>query len=120
MFTELSRMLGIWLPMVLFLHAEKHSSVKESFRYAHLTCGSRKRVPGAPGRPSAAQEAFVTVEFGLETNQKEVTGWFESRPRCQASHSLLLVPLPFTFHSSWVGDVAPPLKYLLFFPPPPN
>nr|KAF6343624.1 signal peptide, CUB domain and EGF like domain containing 2 [Pipistrellus kuhlii] len=52
---------------------EKHSSVKESFRYAHLTCGSRKRVPGAPGRPSAAQEVFVTVEFGLETNQKEVT-----------------------------------------------
>ncbi|KAK1335951.1 hypothetical protein QTO34_003751 [Cnephaeus nilssonii] len=52
---------------------EKHSSVKESFRYAHLTCGFRKRVPGAPGRPSATQEVFITVEFELETNQKEVT-----------------------------------------------
>lgn len=109
------RFAGIWLPMILFLHTEKHSSVKESFRYAHLTCGFRKRAPGAPGRPSATKEVFITVEFELETNQKEVTGWFENRPRCQASHSLLLIPLPFTFPSSWVGDVVQPLKYLLFF-----
>ncbi|XP_047548290.1 signal peptide, CUB and EGF-like domain-containing protein 2 isoform X3 [Lutra lutra] len=52
---------------------EKHSSVKESFRYANLTCSSSKHVPGAPGRPSATKEMFITVEFELETNQKEVT-----------------------------------------------
>ncbi|XP_040114348.1 signal peptide, CUB and EGF-like domain-containing protein 2 isoform X3 [Oryx dammah] len=53
---------------------EKHSSVKESFRYANLTCSSGKQVPGGPGRPSAPKEMFITVEFELETNQKEVTG----------------------------------------------
>ncbi|XP_006873053.1 PREDICTED: signal peptide, CUB and EGF-like domain-containing protein 2 isoform X1 [Chrysochloris asiatica] len=52
---------------------EKHSSVKESFRYANLTCSSNKQVPGAPGRPSTTKEMFITVEFELETNQKEVT-----------------------------------------------
>ncbi|XP_017746917.1 PREDICTED: signal peptide, CUB and EGF-like domain-containing protein 2 isoform X8 [Rhinopithecus bieti] len=52
---------------------EKHSSVKESFRYVNLTCSSGKQVPGAPGRPSASKEMFITVEFELETNQKEVT-----------------------------------------------
>nr|XP_035977281.1 signal peptide, CUB and EGF-like domain-containing protein 2 isoform X3 [Halichoerus grypus] len=52
---------------------EKHSSVKESFRYANLTCSSGKQVPGAPGRPSATKEMFISVEFELETNQKEVT-----------------------------------------------
>uniref|UniRef100_A0A7N5KGX1 Signal peptide, CUB and EGF-like domain-containing protein 2 n=1 Tax=Ailuropoda melanoleuca TaxID=9646 RepID=A0A7N5KGX1_AILME len=52
---------------------EKQSSVKESFRYANLTCASSKQVPGAPGRPSATKEMFITVEFELETNQKEVT-----------------------------------------------
>ncbi|XP_033063522.1 signal peptide, CUB and EGF-like domain-containing protein 2 isoform X6 [Trachypithecus francoisi] len=52
---------------------EKHSSVKESFRYVNLTCSSGKQVPGAPGRPSASKEMFITAEFELETNQKEVT-----------------------------------------------
>uniref|UniRef100_A0A8C6EH39 Signal peptide, CUB and EGF-like domain-containing protein 2 n=1 Tax=Moschus moschiferus TaxID=68415 RepID=A0A8C6EH39_MOSMO len=52
---------------------EKHSSVKESFHYANLTCSSGKQVPGGPGRPSAPKEMFITVEFELETNQKEVT-----------------------------------------------
>ncbi|XP_073870489.1 signal peptide, CUB and EGF-like domain-containing protein 2 isoform X16 [Macaca fascicularis] len=52
---------------------EKHSSVKESFRYVNLTCSSGKQVPGAPGRPSASKEKFITVQFELETNQKEVT-----------------------------------------------
>ncbi|XP_052508404.1 signal peptide, CUB and EGF-like domain-containing protein 2 isoform X2 [Budorcas taxicolor] len=52
---------------------EKHSSVKESFRYANLTCSSGKQVPGGPGQPSAPKEMFITVEFELETNQKEVT-----------------------------------------------
>uniref|UniRef100_A0A452QB45 Protein CEGP1 n=1 Tax=Ursus americanus TaxID=9643 RepID=A0A452QB45_URSAM len=52
---------------------EKQSSVKESFRYANITCASSKQAPGAPGRPSATKEMFITVEFELETNQKEVT-----------------------------------------------
>ncbi|XP_032096591.1 signal peptide, CUB and EGF-like domain-containing protein 2 isoform X7 [Sapajus apella] len=52
---------------------EKHSSVKESFRYVNLTCSSGKQVPRAPGRPSTPKEMFITVEFELETNQKEVT-----------------------------------------------
>ncbi|XP_057363334.1 signal peptide, CUB and EGF-like domain-containing protein 2 isoform X4 [Manis pentadactyla] len=52
---------------------EKHSSVKESFRYTNLTCSSGKQVPAAPGRPSASKEMVITVEFELETNQKEVT-----------------------------------------------
>uniref|UniRef100_A0A8C0KFB3 Signal peptide, CUB and EGF-like domain-containing protein 2 n=1 Tax=Canis lupus dingo TaxID=286419 RepID=A0A8C0KFB3_CANLU len=63
----------IWLPIILFLHTEKHSSVKESFRYANLTCSFSKQVPGAPGRPSTTKEMFITVEFELEINQKEVT-----------------------------------------------
>nr|XP_039326742.1 signal peptide, CUB and EGF-like domain-containing protein 2 isoform X9 [Saimiri boliviensis boliviensis] len=52
---------------------EKHSSVKESFRYVNLTCSSGKQVPRAPGRPSTPKEMFITVEFELEINQKEVT-----------------------------------------------
>lgn len=93
----------IWLPIILFLHTEKQSSVKESFRYANITCASSKQAPGAPGRPSATKEMFITVEFELETNQKEVTGWFENSLWCQASHSLLLIPLLFTFRPSWGG-----------------
>nr|XP_045379910.1 signal peptide, CUB and EGF-like domain-containing protein 2 isoform X3 [Camelus bactrianus] len=52
---------------------EKHSSVKESFHYANLTCSSSNQVLAAPGRPSTTREMFITVEFELETNQKEVT-----------------------------------------------
>ncbi|KAB1272452.1 signal peptide protein; CUB and EGF-like domain-containing protein 2 [Camelus dromedarius] len=52
---------------------EKHSSVKESFHYANLTCSSGNQVLAAPGRPSTTREMFITVEFELETNQKEVT-----------------------------------------------
>uniref|UniRef100_A0A286Y2L7 Signal peptide, CUB and EGF-like domain-containing protein 2 n=1 Tax=Cavia porcellus TaxID=10141 RepID=A0A286Y2L7_CAVPO len=52
---------------------EKHSSVKESFRYVNLTCSSGKQVLGAPGRPSTPKEMFLTVEFERETYQKEVT-----------------------------------------------
>lgn len=112
----------IWLPIILFLHTEKHSSVKESFRYANLTCSSGKQVPGAPGRPSTPKEMFITVEFELETNQKEVTGWFENSLWCQTSYGLLLISLPFTFHHSCRGwglggwpEIVQPLKYLLFF-----
>lgn len=96
----------IWLPIILFLHTEKHSSVKESFRYTNLTCSSGKQVLAAPGRPSASKEMVITVEFELETNQKEVTGWFETSLWCQASHSLLLIPLPSTFHCSWGNNNA--------------
>ncbi|XP_060223042.1 signal peptide, CUB and EGF-like domain-containing protein 2 isoform X2 [Meriones unguiculatus] len=52
---------------------ERHSSVKESFQYANLTCSSVKRVPGALGRPSTPKEIFITVEFERETYKKEVT-----------------------------------------------
>ncbi|XP_012884132.1 PREDICTED: signal peptide, CUB and EGF-like domain-containing protein 2 [Dipodomys ordii] len=52
---------------------EKHSSVKESFRYANLTCISSKQVPGTPGRLSAPKDMFITVEFERETYPKEVT-----------------------------------------------
>lgn len=113
----------IWLPIILFLHTEKHSSVKESFRYANLTCSSGKQVPGAAGRPSTTKEIFITVEFELETNQKEVTGWFENSVWCQASHRLLFVPLPFTFHHSWEGGKSSvttevsPVFFFFFFTP---
>lgn len=115
----------IWLPIILFLHTEKHSSVKESFRYANLTCSSSKHVPGAPGRPSTTKEMFITVEFELETNQKEVTGWFENSLWCQASPSFLLIPLPFTFRHSLGGgggggsnatiEVSPVFLFCFFF-----
>uniref|UniRef100_A0A8C9QGQ3 Signal peptide, CUB and EGF-like domain-containing protein 2 n=1 Tax=Spermophilus dauricus TaxID=99837 RepID=A0A8C9QGQ3_SPEDA len=62
-----------WLPIILFLHTEKHSSVKESFRYANLTCSPGKQVPEPPGRSSTPKEMFITVEFERETYQKEVT-----------------------------------------------
>lgn len=90
-----------WLPMVLFLHTEQQSSVKESFRYANLTCSSGKRVPGAPGRLSAPKEMFITVEFERETYQKEVTGWSKA-----IYHARLLTACSFffAFHfSSFLG-----------------
>lgn len=80
-----------WLPILLFLHTERHSSVKESFQYANLTCSPGKQVPGALGRPNAPKEMFITVEFERETYEKEVTGWSESHLRCQASYSLSLL-----------------------------
>ncbi|EDM17886.1 similar to Cegp1 protein (predicted) [Rattus norvegicus] len=52
---------------------ERHSSVKESFHYANLTCSPGKQVLGALGRPNAPKEMFITVEFERETYQKEVT-----------------------------------------------
>ncbi|GAB1292544.1 Signal peptide, CUB and EGF-like domain-containing protein 2 [Apodemus speciosus] len=52
---------------------ERHSSVKESFQYANLTCSPGKRVPGALGRPNAPKEMLITVEFERETYEKEVT-----------------------------------------------
>ncbi|KAH0521124.1 Signal peptide, CUB and EGF-like domain-containing protein 2 [Microtus ochrogaster] len=55
------------------LSSERHSSVRESFQYANLTCSSGKQVPGALGRPSAPKEMFITVELERETYKKEVT-----------------------------------------------
>ncbi|XP_044537753.1 signal peptide, CUB and EGF-like domain-containing protein 2 [Gracilinanus agilis] len=52
---------------------EKYSSVKEAFRYVNLTCGSGKQIPGAFGRPAMTKEIFISVDFELEANQKEVT-----------------------------------------------
>ncbi|XP_056658087.1 signal peptide, CUB and EGF-like domain-containing protein 2 isoform X5 [Monodelphis domestica] len=52
---------------------EKYSSVKEGFRYVNLTCGSGKQIPGAFGRPTMTKEMFISVDFELEANQKEVT-----------------------------------------------
>uniref|UniRef100_A0A7N4PA96 Signal peptide, CUB and EGF-like domain-containing protein 2 n=1 Tax=Sarcophilus harrisii TaxID=9305 RepID=A0A7N4PA96_SARHA len=53
--------------------SEKYSSVKESFHYVNLTCGSGKQVPGAFGRPAPTKEMFISVDFELEANQQEVT-----------------------------------------------
>lgn len=104
-----------WLPIVLFLHTERHSSVKESFQYANLTCSSGKQVPGARGRPSAPKEMFIMVEFERETYKKEVTGWSESHLPCQASRDSFLLSLPSI--PSFLGSKNLTLKYLLLTPP---
>lgn len=105
-----------WLLIILFLHTERHSSVKESFQYANLTCSPGKQVPGALGRPNAPKEMFIMVEFERETYEKEVTGWSESHLRCQASYSLSLLSLPFISRHSWGWGqkLVQALKYLLF------
>jgi len=54
----------------------------ESFHYVNLTCSSGKKVHGALSRLPATREIFITADFELETNQKEVTGWLENNPRC--------------------------------------
>ncbi|XP_060117740.1 signal peptide, CUB and EGF-like domain-containing protein 2 isoform X5 [Heteronotia binoei] len=52
---------------------EKHNSVMETFYYVKLTCVSGKRVLGDLSRLKAAREMFISADFELETNQKEVT-----------------------------------------------
>ncbi|POI32624.1 hypothetical protein CIB84_003624 [Bambusicola thoracicus] len=52
---------------------ERHNSVMESFHYVNLTCSSGKKVHGALSRLPATREIFITADFELETNQKEVT-----------------------------------------------
>uniref|UniRef100_A0A8C0ILI7 Signal peptide, CUB domain and EGF like domain containing 2 n=1 Tax=Chelonoidis abingdonii TaxID=106734 RepID=A0A8C0ILI7_CHEAB len=52
---------------------DNHNSVMESFYYVNLKCSSGKQVLGAVSRPTTAKEMFITVDFELETNQKEVT-----------------------------------------------
>uniref|UniRef100_A0ACB8G363 Signal peptide, CUB and EGF-like domain-containing protein 2 n=1 Tax=Sphaerodactylus townsendi TaxID=933632 RepID=A0ACB8G363_9SAUR len=52
---------------------EKHNSVMESFYYVKLTCISGKRVLGDLSRLKGARGMFISADFELETNQKEVT-----------------------------------------------
>nr|XP_047926109.1 signal peptide, CUB and EGF-like domain-containing protein 2 isoform X2 [Anser cygnoides]XP_047926110.1 signal peptide, CUB and EGF-like domain-containing protein 2 isoform X2 [Anser cygnoides]XP_047926111.1 signal peptide, CUB and EGF-like domain-containing protein 2 isoform X2 [Anser cygnoides] len=52
---------------------ERHNSLTERFHYVNLTCSSGKKVHGAVSRLPATREIFITVDFELETNQKEVT-----------------------------------------------
>ncbi|XP_069479784.1 signal peptide, CUB and EGF-like domain-containing protein 2 isoform X3 [Ambystoma mexicanum] len=49
---------------------ERQYPVTESFSFVNLTC---KKALGASGRKATAKEIFITAEFELETNQKEVT-----------------------------------------------
>uniref|UniRef100_A0A8C3D0P2 Signal peptide, CUB and EGF-like domain-containing protein 2 n=1 Tax=Cairina moschata TaxID=8855 RepID=A0A8C3D0P2_CAIMO len=65
-----------------FVHTERHNSLMERFHYVNLTCSSGKKVHGAVSRLPATREIFITVDFELETNEKEVTGWLENNPRC--------------------------------------
>uniref|UniRef100_A0A8C3CW45 Signal peptide, CUB and EGF-like domain-containing protein 2 n=1 Tax=Cairina moschata TaxID=8855 RepID=A0A8C3CW45_CAIMO len=52
---------------------ERHNSLMERFHYVNLTCSSGKKVHGAVSRLPATREIFITVDFELETNEKEVT-----------------------------------------------
>ncbi|XP_033008821.1 signal peptide, CUB and EGF-like domain-containing protein 2 isoform X5 [Lacerta agilis] len=53
---------------------EKHNSVMEkNFYYVNLTCSSGKRTLGDLSGLKAAREMFISADFELETNQKEVT-----------------------------------------------
>ncbi|XP_053247571.1 signal peptide, CUB and EGF-like domain-containing protein 2 isoform X3 [Podarcis raffonei] len=53
---------------------EKHNSVMEkNFYYVNLTCSSGKRTLGDLSSLKAAREMFISADFELETNQKEVT-----------------------------------------------
>ncbi|XP_032080788.1 signal peptide, CUB and EGF-like domain-containing protein 2 isoform X1 [Thamnophis elegans] len=51
---------------------EKHNSVTENFYYVNLTCSSGKKTVGDLGRMKAAREMFISADFELETDQKEV------------------------------------------------
>lgn len=60
--------------------------------------------PRRPWPPSAPKEMFITVEFELETNQKEVTGWFENSLWCQASTAFSCFFFAFALHHSCGGN----------------
>lgn len=60
-----------------FVHTEKHNSIMENFYYVNLTCSSGKKTVGDLGRMKAAREMFISADFELETDQKEVAGWLE-------------------------------------------
>lgn len=49
----------------------------ENFCYVNLTCSSGKKTVGDLGRMKAAREMFISADFELETDQKEVAGWLE-------------------------------------------
>ncbi|XP_058015483.1 signal peptide, CUB and EGF-like domain-containing protein 2 isoform X4 [Ahaetulla prasina] len=51
---------------------EKRNSVMENFYYVNLTCSSGKKTVGDLGRMKAAREMFISADFELETDQKEV------------------------------------------------
>uniref|UniRef100_A0A8D2LHA2 Signal peptide, CUB and EGF-like domain-containing protein 2 n=1 Tax=Varanus komodoensis TaxID=61221 RepID=A0A8D2LHA2_VARKO len=51
----------------------KHNSIMENFYYVNLTCSSGKKVLGDLSGLKAAREMFISTDFELETNQKEVT-----------------------------------------------
>ncbi|XP_039206167.1 signal peptide, CUB and EGF-like domain-containing protein 2 isoform X3 [Crotalus tigris] len=51
---------------------EKHNSIMENFYYVNLTCSSGKKTVGDLSRMKAAREMFITADFELETDQKEV------------------------------------------------
>uniref|UniRef100_A0A670ZQQ4 Signal peptide, CUB domain and EGF like domain containing 2 n=1 Tax=Pseudonaja textilis TaxID=8673 RepID=A0A670ZQQ4_PSETE len=55
-----------------FVHTEKHNSVMENFYYVNLTCSSGKKIVGDLGSMKAAREMFISADFELETDQKEV------------------------------------------------
>ncbi|XP_025025454.1 signal peptide, CUB and EGF-like domain-containing protein 2 isoform X9 [Python bivittatus] len=52
---------------------EKHNSIMENFYYVNLTCSSGKKTLGDLGKMKAAREMFISADFELETDQKEVT-----------------------------------------------
>ncbi|KAJ7344448.1 hypothetical protein JRQ81_000398 [Phrynocephalus forsythii] len=51
----------------------KHNSITENFYYVNFTCSSGKKALGDLSRPKAAREKFISMDFELETNHKEVT-----------------------------------------------
>ncbi|XP_078240047.1 signal peptide, CUB and EGF-like domain-containing protein 2 isoform X2 [Pogona vitticeps] len=51
----------------------KHNSIMENFYYVNFTCSSGKKALGDLSRLKAAREMFISMDFELETNQKEVT-----------------------------------------------
>lgn len=58
-----------------FVHTGKHNSITENFYYINFTCSSGKKALGDLSRLKASREMFISLDFELETNQKEVTGW---------------------------------------------
>ncbi|XP_072841849.2 signal peptide, CUB and EGF-like domain-containing protein 2 isoform X3 [Pogona vitticeps] len=60
-------------PSEVHLISGKHNSIMENFYYVNFTCSSGKKALGDLSRLKAAREMFISMDFELETNQKEVT-----------------------------------------------